>query len=29
VRTDLGDDALDHAHLVTPEDRMRIAMAGQ
>jgi arylsulfatase len=26
VQIDLGDDALDQEHLITPEDRLRIAL---
>ena len=29
VQIDLGDDAEDADHLITPEERLRVAMAGQ
>jgi len=29
VQIDLGDDAKDPDHLVTPEERLRVAMARQ
>jgi hypothetical protein len=29
VEIDLGDDAQDHDHLITPEERLRIAMTKQ